>query len=212
MNRLKIVSGSVTLRKQSAKVCVFHAPRSGSVGTKEVFLDKASKSLITQSVIRPVGVGTFAPSIPSVKSEIGGRMITQQFDVEDGEVVKVFVALRLGWGKLPKQGNVFLRVRKSAAYRILRFDLIENPEVAFQQAEISGNFDVITPEGAVLLGCKIPKAFMMMGDSYHVNKILTENICVEPESEVMQQLETKVVTDGVTEKTVTVRKRRRSIG
>lgn len=213
---IKTVSGSVILRKKSSKACFFHAPRKGGKGNQEVFLDKASKNNITggqDGVIHTKGFAQHSPSIAGMKPEISGRRIEQTYQIAEGEILKLFINVRNGYGKLPKTASVFVRVRKKAAYRKLRFAMVDHPDNSFTHAEIEGCFDIISTEDALASGVKIPPAYRMFSDPDTIDSVLSENIVIHEELEAPTITERKILKDEEgNEKTIITKKRRRQIG
>lgn len=210
MPRIQTLTGEINMRKQSAKAYVFHSPRAGGVGNAEVFLDKASDNGPTREVINRIGRGDFCAAIPGCKPEIVGRFVKCSYDVPDGEVLKVFVSVRRGYGNRPLTGAVFLRMRAKAAHRVLRFKLLDHADAAYTHAEVEGTFDVLTVEEAKALGCKVKKQFASYHTASAAASVLTENVVVQEEVEAPVRLERKQVTDERGEvHTVVVAKRKR---
>jgi hypothetical protein len=210
-NTISTLSGNVNLRKASAKVCIFHCPRAGSVGNMEVFLDKAATSGVTAAVVRRSGMPHFISAVPGVVPEIGGRMINQSFSIAEGEILKVFVNVRPGWGKLPKTGAVFVRIRAKAALRKLEFPMIKHADVAYQESLVEGRFDVLTLADALALGIKVPNHLRMFCEDHCVAQLGVKQTVIDAEISAAVQFEQKQIGDGDTVKTIVVRKRRRSI-
>jgi len=184
------------------------------VGNTEQFLDKAARSAITGGMDKPVnrvGLPQYMQSVPGTVPEISGQTIVQYFAIAEGEILKMFVQVRLGWGKLPKTGNVLLRVRANAAHQVLKFAMIDHPDVAFHEATVEGRFDVLTVEEAEAFGVHVPKAFHSGFEKHNVDRILTERIVLCEELAPATKFEQKTISDGETSKVVTVRKRRRVI-
>lgn len=213
-NIIKTLSGSVNLLKSSAKACIFHAPKKGGKGSVEIFLDKAARSGITggpDGVVNRIGLPNYMQSVPGTVPEISGQMIEQSFAIAEGEIIKVFISVRSGWGKLPRSGNVFLRVRSEAAYQLLTFEMISHPDVAFTHARVEGNFDVLTLEEALAFGVHIPVAYRSMCEQHNVDRILTDRVIVHEAVSSAPKFTQKVISDGEVSRTITVRKRRRVI-
>jgi hypothetical protein len=213
---IKTVSGSVNLRKQSAKTCFFHAPRKGGKGNREVFLDKAATNGVTggpDGVIHRAGAPSYSDSVPGVNGQIGGRRVEQQFSIAEGEIIKGFVNVRPSYGKLPKSASVFLRVRKDAAYRRLKFKMLDHADTTLTHSTIEGCFDILTTAEAVAAGCHIPTAYRSFSDPSNLATVLEEDIIIHPEKAAAPRYEERIVKDGQgNERKVVKRKRRRMIG
>lgn len=209
MPTIQTLTGNINFRDKSAMVCVFHSPRKGGAGNKEVWLDKASKSGVTSSVVRRVGEPSFTAAIPGTKQDIGGRFVRQTFDLAEGEIIKVFVNVRPGYGRMPRTGNVFLRVRQNAAYRRLRFAMIDHADAAHTSAEIEGTFDVLSLDSLEAAGVHIPTHFRQSCSLSVMEKILTENTIIHPEISAAVRVRKRVreTADGAA--VVTFEKKRR---
>lgn len=212
MPTIQTLTGNVNMRKQSAKIHAFHSPRKGGVGNKEVFLDKASKSGVTSGHIRKVGVPEFCAAIPGTKQEIGGRFVKQTFDIEEGEILKLFVDVRPGYGNPKRTGSVFIRVRRNAAHRKIRIKMIDHADVAYTHAEVEGCFDVLTLNELDAAGVKVLKGLRHLSSEANLERIISENIVIQPEvsAPVRVRKRKRVDADG-NEQTVFERKKRRSL-
>lgn len=213
---IKTITGSVNLRKQSAKAHIFHTPRKGGKGGREVFLDKAATNAVTGEeggVVQRSGRANFGESIPGTNPEIGGRIITQSFNVAEGEILKVFVNVRRAYGKLPRSASIFLRVRAKAAYRRMRFNLLEHADTVFTHAEIEGCLDILTTDEAIAAGVHIPTAYRSFSDPSNIATVLEEDVIIREEEEKAVRLEEKTLTDSEgNTRTIRTRKRRRILG
>ena len=212
---IKTISGSVnTTTAGNAKANFFHSPRGGEGGgsSREVFMDKAATGT-QHTLVQRVGNAQFSESIPGTSPSIGGRRITQVFVVTEGEVLKAFVNVRGAYGNLPRSASMFLRVRAGAAYRRLRFKLIDIPESDFDFAEIEGTFDLITTEEALTLGVHIPTAYRSFSDPSNIATILDSDTIIREETIARVVLEEKEVSvwDGPV-KIVRKRRNRRLLG
>lgn len=183
---------------------------------KEKFLDQAAKNAITggpKGVIHHKGKAEYEASVPNVRKEIGGHMVKQSFEIEEGEVVKCYINVRRDYGKLPRNANVFLRMRANAAYRKIRFNLIDHVDTVFTHGEIEGTFDLLTTEEAIAAGVHIPKAYRSFSAPENAATVIQENIVIRPELESKIVLAQATVSDGEgNTKTIVRKKRRRNIG
>ena len=212
MNTLKTLTGNFVLPRQSGQVRLFHSPRKGGPGNREVFLDKASTSGVTGDAIHRTHKPVFHSSVPGSKPDVVGRMIEATYGIEDGEVVKIFVQIRQNYGKRPKQANIFIRMREKAAYRKFRILLSENSNLAFTHAEIEGNFDVLEVEDCEALGIHIPPGYLPFASPSARRRVLDEDLIIHPEIEepTTVVVEERVNDDG--EKVVRFRKKRNRRG
>lgn len=195
-------------KMKTGKAIFFHAPSSGS-SRREVVLSK----VIDKELVREGGGYSCSSSIEGIKREVGGSYIENSYSVKEGEFIKCFINVRPGYGKMPRSGSVFLRVRSTAAYRRLVFPITDSPQAIFKNAEVEGTFDVVSMEEAIACGVHVPSAYKCFGTPENVESILKENIVIREEMEEKVVIESRTVTDGEgNEAVVRQRRRRRKIG
>jgi hypothetical protein len=206
MPTILTTTGEVNLRDASAKVCIFHTPKDGSV---ERYLSQAAKSA---QHIQQRGSATFLPSIQGVLSEIGGRSINAAYAIQNGEVIKVFVKIKYGYGRMDKVGSFFLRAREDAAYRVLTIKTLDMASVLFRSAKIEGCFDLLTLQQGLAEGVKINNTYHRLFNPDNLSSII-ETTILQPERTPAVSKEVVTVTDSLTGKEVSVVKvkRRRAI-
>jgi len=214
MPLLKTTSGNVVLRNQSGQVRVFHCPQRGGKGTTESFLDAASKAGTTASVVRRVGSMSLSPSVPGLNPKIVGQFCQQLFDIEEGEIVKVFVDCRNNYGKRPTRASIYLRLRATAATRLIRFKVTDHPSSAFQHGEIEGNFDILTLNEVEAAGVKVLAQFRSFCSDAVVQRAISEQIEISPEVTPAQRVTKVEVKDerGETKEMFVAARPRRVIG
>ena len=205
---IKTRLGDVNLRKKSAKAYVFHCDTSGAK-TKETFLHVAAMG--SAPVSRESFPIQFA-SIYGIPEKIGGRGSECQWKVDEGAILKISVNVRRGHGKLPHTGFIYMKARAEAPYRRLTFDLLDSPNVTLTEAQVEGNFDILSVEDAELEGVVIPEHLKKLGDQFHRDSILSNDTIINAAKSAPLVRKRKVIGDGVKEKVVIVKKRRRSIG
>lgn len=203
------VTGQVNLAKSSAKACIFHCPRSGGLGNAEVFIDKSTTGP-TAEIVKRVGYPSFQASVPNCNPDIVGKKVTQAFSVEEGEILKVFISRRRGYGKRPLQGCVYLRARSAAAHVKLRFLLVEHASVSFTHAEVEGTFDILELDDVDAAGVKVLAGFRQYCDAATRAEILTDTIVVQPEIQPAVKLQKEVITnsDGEAKEVFKVKRKR----
>lgn len=187
------------MRTSSGKCYLFHSP---TTGAKEVFIDSAQLPLV-----RKLGKAEYFPAVPGKKMQITGRFVKQGFDVKEGEVLKLFITVNPGLGKMELSGSIFLMIRKEAAHRRLHIDLTNDSSASFRDATIEGTFDIISVEDAVKLGCKIPKGFRALASPTMRRKLLTKDVILSEE----QSPAPLILERSTSSSKVVVKKRRRSI-
>lgn len=213
MALIKTLSGNINLRDQSGQVRIFHCPRAGGLGNKEVFLDKAAKEGPTIEVVRKVGMPTLSASIPGKKGEIVGRYAEQTFDIEDGEVLKVFVDTRSSYGSRPKRACVYLRIRSSAAHRIVEFDITNHASAAFTKGYVEGTFDIITLGEVDALGVSVLRHYRAFAHPGAVQRVISRETILRPETESAVRTKKVVsVIEGEKKEVFVVARPRRRIG
>jgi len=195
---IKTISGSInTVSAGTAKANFFHCNRSGgAAGTgNELFMDKSATDT-SHTLVKRSGGAQFSEAIPGTPPAIGGRRITQGFAVKEGEILKAFVNVKGRYGKIPRSASMFLRVRAGAAFRRIKFKMIDAEEGDFEYAEIEGTFDLITTEEALALGVHIPTAYRSFSDPSNIATILDSDTIIREETIARVVLEEKEVSAG----------------
>lgn len=205
MTTIETLSGDVNLRTGSAKCAVFHSPRTGGKGVEERHLGIAAKSGQTCDIIRTVSpYPVVIPSVQGYSNEIGGKMVRMTYQVEDGEILKIFVQRRPGAGKVPVNACQFIRVRESAALREVEMKLLTDPAVNEPFGKIRGRFDILSLADARALGVSVAAHFeKMFGEGSVANTMTFATIA--PESVAVQQVKK---ADGTAVTVATVKRRR----
>jgi hypothetical protein len=212
MPLLKVTCGNINLRNQSGQVRVFHSPRKGGKGEKEVFLDTAAKAGPTIAVISRIGSPHFFSSVPGLNADIVGRATSQVFDIAEGEIIKVFVDSRNNYGKRPTRASIYLRMRAAAASRILKFKITDHASAAFNEGEVEGNFDILTLDEVEAEGVKVLPQFRQYCSEAAVARAITSNVELAPEVAPVPKVKKVAVDDGTgTKKEVFVAARPRRV-
>lgn len=198
MALLRTISGSITLRNESGKVCLFHCPHAGGKGNKEVFLDKASKEGPATQVIRKVTNGRVFSSISGKRPEMVGFASEQTFDITDGEVVKVFIDTRNNYGSRHKTGCVYVRMRSAAAHRIMEFRITDHASADFNTGVLEGTFDVLTLDELDQLGVRILPAYRKFCSPSIQRRLITSDTIIRDEIEAVAKVVKKEVRDAMT--------------
>ncbi len=188
MTTIESFTGDVNLRTASAKCFLFHTPRKGGAGVEERHLGIAAKSGQTSSIIRQVSpYPIVTPSVQGYSNEIGGKMVRMTYQVEEGEILKIFVQRRPGADKVPVSACQFLRVREGAALREVEIKLLTDASVNDPFGKVRGRFDLLSLADARALGVSVPAHFeRMFGEGSIANtltfatvapeKVLVENV------------------------------------
>jgi hypothetical protein len=200
MPLLQTTTGNVILRNHSGQVRIFHCPRKGGVGNKEVFLDAASKNGPTASVVQRIGSPHIFSAIPGANPEMVGRACTQVFDIAEGEVVKVFVDTHNNYGKRPTRASIYLRMRTNAAHRILEFDITDHASAAFTKGSIEGSFDILTLDDVDSEGINILPHYRDCAMEGAVRKAISREVVISAEASPVVRTRKAVVDDGTGKK------------
>jgi hypothetical protein len=199
--------GDVNLRNASAKISLFHYNK---VNGTEQYISQAAKSAneVTQR-----GMAIFSPSVQGMLREIGGRCINATFSIAEGEVVKVFVKINPGYGRLEKFANFFIKAREHAAYRVVSINTVDAPGVLFKTAKLEGCFDMLSLEEALAEGVQVKSVFRRAYDPSRVATVITKNEVLQAERAASVKKEIVEVIDPLSgESTSVVKvKRRRAI-
>jgi hypothetical protein len=174
-------------------------------------LDKASKEGPTTTVVRRVGNPHLFASVPGRDSKIAGLACTQTFDIEEGEIIKVFVDVRASYGQRPKRANVYLRMRASAAHRVLEFGITDHASAEFTKGVAEGTFDILTLPDVLAEGVAILAHFKPLCAPSAVRKAITANTVIREQTEAVKKVEVKSVevAGKAVEITVSARPKRR---
>ena len=189
----------------SGQVRMFHCNKSSGI---ETYVSMAVKS---NPAIRQHGSPTFAPSVRGVVKDIGGLHVHSSYEIEDGEVLKVFVKMNYGYGKIEFVGSFFIRVRDGASYRRIFIDTLQNQSLVFRQAKIEGCFDLLTAEKAEKLGVKVKPEYRHLYQADFSKKMKMEVLI--PEDKITENKKVIMAVDETTGKAQPVLqlKRRRAV-
>jgi hypothetical protein len=199
--------GDVNLRNASAKISLFHYNK---VNGTEQYISQAAKSA---NEVMQRGMAIFSPSVQGMLKEIGGRCINATFSIAEGEIVKVFVKINPGYGRLEKFANFFIKAREHAAYRVVSINTVDAPGVLFKTAKLEGCFDMLSLEEALAEGVQVKSVFRRAYDPSRVATVITKNEVLQAERAASVKKEIVEVIDPLSgESTSVVKvKRRRAI-
>jgi hypothetical protein len=167
--------GDVNLRNASAKISLFHYNK---VNGTEQYISQAAKSA---NEVMQRGMAIFSPSVQGMLKEIGGRCINATFSIAEGEIVKVFVKINPGYGRLEKFANFFIKAREHAAYRVVSINTVDAPGVLFKTAKLEGCFDMLSLEEALAEGVQVKSVFRRAYDPSRVATVITKNEVLQAE-------------------------------
>ena len=206
---IKSRTGTVNMDRRSAKCLMFYChPSIEPSERKEMFIDATASQ--GYPVVRR-SYPTLFPTVRGIPESIGGRGAECQWEVNEGAVFKIMVNVRRGQGLMPISGHLFIRARKEAPYRRIKFKMLDSPKSLLQKGEVEGNFDTLTVEEAELENIKLLPQMRHLANTFHRRGIVSsEEIIREGTAPVSRKR--KNITDGTNTAEIVVVKRRRSIG
>lgn len=172
---LQTTIGDVNLRNCSAKISIFHCDKAGGL---ERYLSQAAKA---QTQVTQRGMAIFSPSVQGMLKEVGGRCINSTFSIAEGEILKVFVKINPGYGRLEKNANFFIKAREHAAYRAVSINTVDAPSVIFRTARLEGCFDMLSLEEAIAEGIQVKSVFRRAYDPNLVASVISKHEVLQPE-------------------------------
>ena len=204
---LQTTIGDVNLRNASAKVSIFHYDKAGGV---ERYISQVAKA---QKEVTQRGMAIFSPSVQGMLKEIGGRCINATFSIAEGEILKIFVKINPGYGRLEKFANFFIKAREHAAYRVVSINTLDAPGVLFKTAKLEGCFDMLSLEEALAEGVQVKSVFRRAFAPELVATVVSKNEVLQAERTASVKKEIVEVIDPLSgESTNVVKvKRRRAI-
>lgn len=137
--------------------------------------------------------------------------IVGDYDIANGTLLKLVVNRHTAaFGEMRVMANIILRVRETAAYRCVTFNLTGNKNAALQKVEVEGRFDILTLAQARKAGVAIPVHLEHYYSDNYVRRALTFKE-IYPELAPVEVKETKVIEkeDGKKIEIETVRKVRK---
>ena len=200
--------GEVNIRGASAKISIFHSPKDG---TGEKYISVAAKA---KDSIEQRGAASFFSSVTGLVQEVGGRGINCLYSVKSNEVLKVFVKINPGYGKMEKTCCFFLRVREGAAYRLLKINTVKHHSVVLESALIEGCFDMLTVDEAIAEGVKVRREFTHLFNPDVVSAVISSHTILQREKKSSVTREVIEVVNQATGEQVSIvnlKKRRRAI-
>lgn len=156
MGLIRATTGWENLARAQAKVYLFHSPNAQQPDMSERALAVALKDPDMAFFARRVGRSDYIGAVIGYKPEIGGQWVTTSYDVNDGQILKIFAAKKTHWKGLETVASVFLHVREEAPYQKVKVKLLGKPQTKLKYADITGRFDVLTLEEAREHGVRVP--------------------------------------------------------
>lgn len=202
---IKTVSGAINYPEKSARVLLFFCPKNKG---QEVFLSQFAKN--NQQICTANKPHSYASSISGANSEVCGKMVSSEYRIASGSILRVLIKLNRGYGKMPLSASMYLRVRKGAAYRLVEIPTFQSLSAVFTKASIEGAFDVITFDEASAEGVKTIESYRQMYSSVNVDRVVSTNRVIIEQTSMPEKKEVVKLEDADTGKeTTVVRSRRR---
>lgn len=216
---VEILNGEVNLRKSQARMFCVYVPTDETRHLRdgEGFMSKiaSSSGVSGNGLARCVNNPTFLPAVANKDPQIAGRFVRQTFEVCEGFMLKVCCSRKVGAAPFPKNGTMIVRFRAGAPVQKVRFAMVDEPEVTFNECFIQGAFDILTLEEALKFGATFPLKWREPFEQSRVDAVvkgidvLKESVTLKPEA---KQITVTNATTGEKEiKTVVAAKRRRGI-
>jgi hypothetical protein len=198
---IQTMTGNETVADALAKVHLFHVQEK-----REDFLSAAAK--MPHGRVRSQGSPVFESAVAGVRQEIGGRWVRAVYDVEEGEILKLYVSRKGGWGEQMRACVLFLRVRQHAALRRVSIPLLNVPNKSrFERADITGRFDVLTAREVMGAGCAVSHSSVMMSARSAVDNTLSIAVLEEETTSSPKTVAATVAVEGGESKVIRVRRR-----
>jgi len=203
---LRTTTGLINYPDKSAQVMVFLSPRGNF---KEAILAQATKTY-PELVTRP-SFPRISSSINGGRKEVCGSVTDSEYLVESGSILRVYIKINKGYGRLPESACFYIRVRSGAAYRRVEINTLQSLSAVFTKAVFEGCFDMLSFDEAIAEGVKTNKNFRRLFEPINVNRVISKNEVLIEQTEVAEKKEVVVLENPDTGKEVTVvkfRKRR----
>ncbi len=155
---IQVTTGNIVADEGSGKMYVFHCPCPSSVRhaktDQETYLNAAVN---THSRLGTAGAKSKMLARPNIQEEIGGKTFSTAWTLMEGEVLKLFAQGRSGqWNSPQRTAIMYIRIRAEGPLNRVQCTV---PECVYDSAipswDITGRFDVLTPEQAEDLGVKV---------------------------------------------------------
>jgi hypothetical protein len=172
----------------------------------------SASKLLSFGAVKMLGVGSRTPSIHNMHEDIGGCWRYNQYEIEEGSIIKFLVRRKDGWGGVPKVASIYLKIRENAALRRVTTPTLRVPSRStMQELEVVGRFDVVTVAEVAAMGKLIHRLDTIQGSNTIVANVFQVEIQeaeIKPK-EIMQF--TQVTTPSGEQKVMVTQTKTRSI-
>jgi hypothetical protein len=207
MSLISVITGQENQMECHARIHVFHTPTDACRAFDEMPLSRFVTVVGGEEICRKHGAPTIFEAVDGYRGEVGGTWYQQQYEIREGELLKIFASLKKDWNSVPAIANLFVRIRANAPLMKVRVKLLGKANSKLDHGEIIGRMDVLTLQEAKDRGAIINPLYTHYYAEHNVQKLFTyeelEGAVVE-----MAGFETTQTDTG---KTVKIRKRSRSI-
>lgn len=149
-------TGEINSEYGSGKCYIFHSPKSVGLraGRRESYLSQAVQECPELAV---KGTNYTHLARNDVRREIGGYVYQSVWQLEDGEVFKLFAKARHGgWNARERTGCLYIQMRADGAMNKVGIKVPNGiPDSVFPVWNTVGRFDVLTLEEAEALGVSV---------------------------------------------------------
>jgi hypothetical protein len=209
---INVTTGQENQSSGSAQVSVWHTPRLPQQRhLKEAYLSGCAKNVEYRDIATSFGAPAFMQAVTGIPEEIGGRWVTQSYQIAEGEILKIFATRKGGYGQHKYTGNLLIGIREQAPLMRVRIPLLSTPKSTRGVADITGRFDILTLPEAQARGVYVPPQFAHLFEP-ESTEFLFETTELEPAVAPKKEVTVQVVTntEGV-QKAIAVKTRRRML-
>lgn len=153
---IEFYTGDINAEEGSGKMYVFHCPCPGSLraGDKETHIstavqkcsDLGSKSYTYKHQARS-----------NIRPEIGGKVFQTTWNLEEGEIFKVFGQMKVGgWNGRMRTAAMYIRLRAEGPMQRIHANVPQYiRDSVFQSWTVTGRFDVLTGDEVLASGVNV---------------------------------------------------------
>lgn len=199
MPLLSTTTGEETVSDANSKVYLFHSPKADESDLKEQAVSAVAKEGV--DFLRRVGTQTVVSAVIGVYPEIGGQWWTTNYEIAEGEILKVYATKKHSWKRVHATACQFIRMRAAAPCHKLRVKLLGlGSKTRLKYATFTGRFDLLTLEEAQELGVKVNPAYHHTFIPGEVAKLFDVEV-LEEALKPKDEIQTVVIDHGEGKKT-----------
>lgn len=153
---IEFQTGEINSEYGSGKCYVFHAPKAGGLreGKRETYL---STAVLECEELAAKGTSYTHLARTNILREIGGYVHQGVWQLEDGEVFKIFAKARHGaWNTRERTACLYIQMRADGAMNKVHVGVPQGiPDSVFTAWSTVGRFDVLTLEEVEAIGVSV---------------------------------------------------------